>query len=83
LADPAFDSACDDLLPLLNEQEIYGYVLSTIVQAKGKKALPILLKMLEEGRDPSNLVKQYLPRLTDKNFETDGEWLEWWKKQSK
>ena len=82
LADPAFESACDDLLPLLDEQEIYGYVLSTIVQANGKKALPILFKMLEEGRDPSNLVKQYLPRLTDKNFETDGEWLEWWKKQS-
>lgn len=83
LADPAFGSACDDLLPLLDEQAIYGYALSTIVHAKGKKALPILFEMLQAGRDPSNLVKQYLPRLTGKNFETDDEWLEWWKKQSK
>jgi HEAT repeat protein len=81
LGNPAFDSAMDDLVPLLDDRQMAGWVINTIVSSQGKKALPLLFKLLEENRDPGNFVSQYLPRLTGKTFGSNDKWLQWWHEQ--
>ncbi len=81
LGDPAFRAAIPKLVPYLRDERIHGYVVSTIVDAGGQTALPVLMNELQQGNDIGGMIYQHLRRLTGQKFGTAKEWLEWWAKQ--